>query len=281
MADVLIVGGGPSACSAAVTLRLRGKSVLMAYADDGALGKARRVENYPGLPGISGSELLAKMRAQASDMGVEIRRAAVQRVLPMGKGFSAMIGQEIAQTRGVILALGVRQARLLPGEEALAGRGVSYCATCDGMLYRGKRVAVIGAWPEAVAEANFLSTLANVAYFCEKPHDTAALAPAVALSALRPEGLSQQDGRVAVKTAEGEETFDGVFVLRPVMATRQLMPELAVKDGQIVVKNGCESSVPGVMIAGDMAGPPYQAAKAVGDGNVAALRLAEYLDANA
>ena len=86
MVDVLIVGGGPAGCSAALTLRMRGKSVLMAYAGGGALEKAAQVDNYPGLPHLSGQELLDRMRAQCRDAGVDIRESLVQRVLPMCPG---------------------------------------------------------------------------------------------------------------------------------------------------------------------------------------------------
>ena len=277
MFDVLIVGGGPAACSAALTLRRRNKTVLMAYADDGALGKAAWVDNYPGMPHISGKEMLSVMRAQVRQAGAEIRNSLVQRVLPMGDSFSVMIGNDLAQARGVILATGLPHTALLRGEEALAGMGVSYCATCDGMFYKGGSVAVIGAWEEAVEEANFLSTLAKVTYYAEKKHSTGGLKEEIILSPLKPLALTREQ-QIMVETEAGADGYDGVFVLRPAMALSQLMPELEMENGKILTHDQYRTSLDRVMIAGDLQGSPYQIAKAVGDGNIAALMLAKQLD---
>jgi len=278
MFDVLIVGGGPAACSAALTLRMRNKSVLMAYADEGALGKAAWVDNYPGMPHISGKEMLSVMHAQVQQAGAEIKKSLVQRVLPMGDSFSVMMGNELAQARGVILATGIPRTALLKGEEKLVGMGVSYCATCDGMFYKGRKVAVIGAWEEAVEEANFLSTLAQVTYYAEKAHPTGGLKEEIILSPLKPLSLTQEQQQIMVETQAGADAYDGVFVLRPAMALSQLMPELETENGKILTRDQYRTSLDRVMIAGDLEGAPYQIAKAVGDGNIAALMLAKQLD---
>ena len=279
MYDVLIVGGGPAGCSAALTLRMRGKSVLMACSDRGALEKAALVENYPGMPHISGRDMIDAMRAQARDLGVEIKESLVQRVLPMGDMFSAMLGNELAQARAVILATGIPRIALLPGEEKLVGMGVSYCATCDGMFYKGGNIAVIGAWNEAADEANFLATLAHVTYYTEKPHETGALKPEIDRSPLKPLGLTAEGGRILIETEAGSDAYDGVFILRPAMALSQLMPELETDEkGKIRTWDQYRTSLDNVMIAGDLQGPPYQIAKAVGDGNITALLLIRQLD---
>jgi len=278
MYDVLIIGGGPAGCSAALTLRMRGKSVLLAYADGGALEKAHRVENYLGMPHASGKEMLAVMHRQVQQAGVEMRKSLVQRVLPMGESFSAMLGNTLAESRGVILATGIPRVALLKGEEQLVGMGVSYCATCDGMFYKGGRVAVIGGWEEAAEEANFLAELAQVTYYTEKKHDVSALKPEIIQSPLRPLALSRREEQILVETAEGEQGYDGVFVLRPAMALSQLMPELETVDGRIALYDGYLTSMKGVAVAGDLQGAPYQVAKAAGDGNAAALMLIKQLD---
>lgn len=277
--DVLIIGGGPAGCSAALTLRQRGKTVLMAAADAGALAKARQVDNYPGAARQSGSSLAAAMRAQAAEAGVEIRQASVQRVLPMGNSFSAMIGSDIVSCRGVILATGAPRDSLLPGESELVGQGVSYCATCDGMFYKGKDMAVIGVFPEAVEEANFLATLGRVTYFAEVPHDTAGLNASIVQISEAPKALAREEDKIALQTGRQTHLFDGVFILRPVMALSQLIPEAETENGRMKTDAQGQTSVPLVFAAGDVAGPPYQAAKAAGEGNVAALALCRLLDA--
>ncbi len=276
--DVLVIGAGPAGCSAALTLRARGKSVLVAHAAPGALEKARRIDNYPGLPGATGRDMHDALMRQMTDAGVEIMEGLVTKALPMGDAFSVLVGSEILSARGLVIAAGAARQKPLPGEEELLGRGVSYCATCDGMFYRGKRVAVIGAWAEAAAEAAFLSTVAaETVYFSEKKHDLSALPDAVTVNAEKPVAIAEKDG-VAVVTADNTYSFDGVFVLRPAVAMTALMSEIRLENGAIAVDRQMRTNVPRVCAAGDAAGAPYQIAKAVGEGNLAALSLSEDLE---
>ncbi|MDD6683428.1 MAG: NAD(P)/FAD-dependent oxidoreductase [Clostridiales bacterium] len=279
MYDVLIVGGGPAGCSAALTLRMRGKSVLMAYAGGGALEKAARVDNYPGLPRVSGKEMLSLMHQQVKDAGAETRENLVQRILPMGKYYTAMIGNEIADARGVIIATGIPRVALIEGEEKLVGMGVSYCATCDGMFYKEKRVAVIGAWEEGAEEANFLAGIAaELDYYVESAHDVSALTEKIRCIREKPLSMERTEEGIMLKTGARAETYDGVFVLRPAMAMSQLMPEMETENQKIKIHDGYQTSLKHVLIAGDLQGAPYQIAKAVGDGNAAALMLNKMLD---
>ncbi len=279
MYDVLIVGGGPAGCSAALTLKLRGKSVLMAYAGGGALEKAARVDNYPGLPHISGRDMLSLMHQQVSQAGAEIRQGLVQRILPMGAYYSAMIGNEIAKARGVIIATGVPRVSRIQGEAELAGMGVSYCATCDGMFYQGRRVAVIGGWEEAAREANFLAGIVReLDYYAESLHDQTALSDKIRRMEGSPLSLERTETGILLKTQTQQALYDGVFVLRPAMALSQLMPEMETDGEKIRLHDGYQTSLKNVCIAGDLQGAPYQIAKAVGDGNAAALTLSHLLD---
>ena len=276
--DAIVIGAGPAGCSAALTLRARGKSVLVAYAAQGALEKARQVDNYPGLPKVSGQGMHDILLEQIRDAGAEVKEGLATKVLPMGDTFSVLIGNDILAANGIIFATGASRAKPLPGEEALVGNGVSYCATCDGMFYRGKRVAVIGAWDEAVTEAKYLSTIASeTVYFPERKHDLSALADAVSVNTEKPVAIEQKDG-IAVVTADNTYVFDGVFVLRPAVTMTALMSEIEVKDGKIVVDRACRTNVPFVCAAGDAVGAPYQIAKSVGEGNLAALSLSEDLE---
>lgn len=279
MLDVLIIGAGPAGCAAALTLRQRGKTVLLAYAGESALEKARMVDNYPGLPHMPGSEMMALLRRQAQEAGAELREGLVQRVLPMGYSFSAMMGTELLSCRGVILAAGAPKAKPLPGEEGLVGQGVSYCATCDGMFYRGKNMAVLGGWPEAAEEANFLATLGEVSYYALAPHDLAVLRPQIARMPGKPVSLSREGEKIRVATETESRAYDGVFILRPAMAMAQLMPEVTNENGRILTDDQGRTNLPRVCAAGDIAGMPYQMAKAVGDGCKAALSLVKMLDA--
>lgn len=279
--DAIIVGGGPAGCSAALTLRLRNRSVLVLDAAQSALAKAQTVENYPGVPHAAGAALMTVMREQAMGAGAEWKAAAVTRVLPGRKSLSVLAGNEIFTARAVLLSTGAPRLALLGGEEALVGQGVSYCATCDGMLYRGKPVAVVGGMEEAAAEANFLAGLASsVTYYAESPHNTKGLSASVTLSPAKPAALRREDAETVLTTDAGEERFACVFILRPAVALSLLLPEAESRDGHPVTDARFRTTVPGVFAAGDAAGMPYQAAKAAGEGNAAALSMARALENN-
>ncbi|MDR0458906.1 MAG: NAD(P)/FAD-dependent oxidoreductase [Coriobacteriales bacterium] len=161
MYELIIVGAGPAGLSAALTARARGRQVLMVsnQASLSALARAKQIDNYPGLPEVSGKALLDIMTEQALQAGAELINERVISILPMEEQISLTTGADVFQSRAVILAIGSWTAKPLEGEQTFLGRGVSYCATCDGMFFRGQRVVVIGMSDEAVSEANFLSDI--------------------------------------------------------------------------------------------------------------------------
>ena len=279
MYDVLIVGGGPAGCSAAVTARMRNLKTIMVYNGDGAMGKAHRIDNYPGMPQISGQDMVQRMREHAVQMGVETNTNLVQKILPMGDSFSVLAGNDVLEAKAIILACGTARVQTLANEEDLLGQGVSYCATCDGMFYKGKEIIVVGASQEAVEEANYLAELGHVQYFVEKRHATEGLSEDITLNPGKPQGIKQENGRMVLVADNGEHVADGIFVLRPAVAMTQLLPEVAVDKGAVQVDQEMRTNIPGVFAAGDMAGNPQQVAKAVGDGNIAALSAASYVKA--
>lgn len=275
--DLIIIGGGAAGCAAAITARQRNINVLVLYAGDGALGKTRQIDNYPGFPEASGNDLLQALRDHASGMGTNFTKALVRRVMPQGTVFSVLAGNDLYAARSIILAMGTARVKLLEGEEALVGQGVSYCATCDGMFYRGGTVLVIASDQEAVEEANYLSTIASVLYVKEKPHDTDKLAEGIQVLPDKPLSFSLKAEQVALTTDLGEVVADGAFVLRPAVAMTQLIPEVETANNALVLDKKLMTSIPGVFAAGDITGAPLQAAKAVGEGNVAALSVAAWL----
>ena len=275
MYDIAIVGAGPAGYSAAINARKREKSVIVIGQNTGWLSRAERIDNYPGMPGVSGQEMLRAMEQQAKEMGAELRGGVVHQMIDMGDSFALSLGADFVQARKVILATGAKQPRLLPGEERLLGRGVSYCGTCDGMLYRGKRVAVIGAGPEAVSEANFLMSLCESVVYFGAPDE--ALDSRIEVLGAK---VTEITGEMRAKglVADGEEmSFDGVFIFREAMALSSLLPGLEMDGAFIRVDRQMRTSVPGVFAAGDCTGLPLQVAKAVGEGCTAALCAAQEL----
>ena len=167
--DIAIIGTGPAGVSAAITATIRNKKIILFGSRElsDKIRKAHLIQNYPGLPECSGEDLSNAFAAHLEKMGIEITEEKINAVYPMGETFALQtMKNEMHQARSVILASGMVQGKLLPGEEELVGRGISYCATCDAPLYRGRSVAVIGYSPEAEEEVNFLSEVASeVLYF--------------------------------------------------------------------------------------------------------------------
>ena len=159
--DIAIVGGGPAGLSAAVNARARNKSVLVVSNDyrESPLYRAKQVDNYLGMPGQSGAALLDAYYRHAEETGATFRGGRVLNIMALDGTCYLGIGSEMEEARAVILCTGVSQGKKFPGEAEFLGRGVSYCATCDGMLYRDRPVAVVGLAPDAPEEANFLQGL--------------------------------------------------------------------------------------------------------------------------
>lgn len=275
MFDIAVIGAGPAGYSAAINARKREKSVIVIGQNTGWLTKAESIENYPGMPAVSGQEMLRIMRAQAQTMGAELRAGVVHQIIAMGESFAMSLGADFIEAKKVILCTGAKQPRLLPGEEKLLGRGVSYCGTCDGMLYRGKHVAVIAQGPEAVHEANFLASLcASVTYFGKEDEE---LDTRVLVRSEKPEAILGETRASGLRASGEEMPFDGVFIFREAMALSSLIPGLETDGAFIRVDRQMNTSLPGVYAAGDCTGLPLQVAKAVGEGCIAALAAAQAL----
>lgn len=255
--DLLVVGGGPAGLTAAIHARARDKSVLVVTNEPTAspLCKAPPMENYPGLPHVTGLELVERMVDQAKELGVQFRLGRALSVMPMGGSVMVSVENSAEQASAVILAVGVSRAAPLKGELELLGRGVSYCATCDGMLYRGKSIVVAGDAPNFAEEVEFLRSIG-----CQVTETK--------LAGLEILGEGQVRG---ARTRSGEELpCDGVFLLRSSIAPAQLAPGLELEGGYIKTDAHMSTNLLGIFAAGDCTGQPLQLAKAVGQGQTAA-----------
>lgn len=278
--DVAVIGGGPAGLSAAINARARNKSVLVVTNDyrESPLYRAERIDNYLGMPGQTGPQLLKAYHSHAVEMGVEFRAGRVLNIMPMGSTCYLSIGSDMEGARAVIIATGVSRGKKFPGEAEFLGKGVSYCATCDGMLYRGKPVAVVGLAPDAPEEANFLQSLGcQVTYISGKqPEDLDPVIPYV--KAGRVEILGNETV-TAVKAGEAEIPCACVFLLRHAVAPTDLLPDLALENGYVAVDREMKTNIPGVFACGDCTGLPLQLSKAAGEGLVAGQKASEYVDA--
>ena len=278
--DIAIIGTGPAGVSAALTAKNRNKSILLLGSRQMSekVAKAHEIRNYPGLPFVKGEEMAAAFRNQLEQMEIPVTEKRIGAVYAMGEYFALQAGEEMLEAKTVILATGVVSAKPLPGEEALLGRGVSYCATCDAPLYRGRTAAVIGYSPREEAEAAFLSEVCSrVTYFPMYPEETD-LPETVEVIREKPVEILKVETGLTVKTGSGEYAADGVFVLREAVAPAQLVPGLETDGAHVKVNRKMETNLPGVFACGDLAGTPYQYVKAAGEGNVAAISAAGYLE---
>jgi len=278
--DIAIIGTGPAGLSAAVTARIRNKTVLLLGSKDLSpkVTKAHAIQNYLGLPNIPGAELGAAFQRSLDSVGVEVTEDKITAAYNMGDYYALQGANTFYEASTLILATGMIPGKLLPGEEALLGRGVSYCATCDAALYRGKDVAVIGYSSKEEHEAAFLSEIAaSVAYF-PMYKEIENLPESVKVISDRPKEVTEADGKRQVVTGEGQYAFDGVFILRDSISPGQLVPGLEIDGNHVKVDRTMATSLPGCFACGDVVGLPYQYIKSAGEGNVAALSAVQYLD---
>ena len=279
MFDAAIIGTGPAGLSAAINLKLHDKSVVWFGSAQGSdkVEKSEKIANYPGIGLISGPELNAHYAAHAQTLGLTVEDKMVTNIMPAEDHFMLLAENEVYEARTVLLATGVVSARSFSGEAELLGRGVSYCATCDGFLHRGKTIAVFCAAARYEHEVEYLAGLAAKVYLYTPYKDSAVTAPNV-------EKIAPIRAVLGTERVTGVELFDGtqiqaeaLFCLRNAVAPTSLLPSLTVEGAHIVVDRQQRTNLPGCFAAGDCTGRPYQLAKAVGEGNVAAHSMLEYL----
>ena len=265
MYDVIIIGAGPAGVSAALTCVNRGKkvAVISNTSETSSVYKAERITNYPGMPEVTGREMTETFDRQLEESGVERITGRVLQIMPFGGSFGVGVGTDFYEAKSVIIAAGITREKLYEGESEFLGRGVSYCATCDGMLYRGKKVAVVGGGKEAYHDAEFLRGICGeVLHFPE--NGTYAIKGNEKAEALIHKG--------------NEYRVDGVFIIKDTVSVRKLLEGLEYRNGGIGVDSAMKTNIDGVFAAGDCTGKPYQIAKATGEGNVAAISACEYID---
>ena len=302
MFDIIIIGGGPAGLTAALYARRNGKTVLLLEKEGfgGQIAASPRVENYPGVAAVSGAELAERMLEQVLAAGAETDIGTVTAIRDGGTGKTVVTeaGDEYA-ARSVILAAGARHRHLgLPGEEALTGRGVSYCAVCDGGFYRGRDVAVAGGGDTALQEALLLAELCRTVYLIHRrdtfrgdrekqdrlfsrPNVRRVTPAAVEALEAGPDGLRAVSVRDLASGELRAIPVDALFVAVGLLPENAAFADLVPLDaaGYAALGEDCAAPVPGVFAAGDCrAKTVRQLTTAVADGACAALGACRYLD---
>ena len=279
--DVAIIGTGPAGLSAAITLKIRNKNIILFGSKDlsSKVAKAHEIQNYLGLPAISGEALAKKFASHIESMGIEITQEQITTVYSMGDYYSLLSkNNQMYDVSAVILATGVNFGKPYPGEKEFLGIGVSYCATCDAPLYRGKTVAIIGASPKEEAEADFMSEIAGKVYYIPLYKEKVNVKEAITVVEDVPTAIEGKMKAEKLILKNQELTVDGIFILRESVLPEQLVPGLEMDGNHIAVNRRMETNLAGCFACGDIVGMPYQYIKSAGEGNIAALSAVGYLD---
>jgi thioredoxin reductase (NADPH) len=297
--DLAIIGGGPAGVTAGIYAKRA--MIEVALIEKGLIGGqvalAGEIENYPGFPRISGLELASKLEEHARSVGLEVINGEVLSLTTRNTVKRIRVDSNELEAKAVILASGAEPVKLnVEGEEKLVGRGVSYCATCDGPLFKNKVVAVVGGGDSAVKEAAYLAKIAEKVYLIHRRDKLRAEKIAVHRMLSNPKitplwsmvvrkivGESKVEKLLLehVVTSEAKELkVDGVFIYIGRRPNTSFVQDVEKDEsGYVRVDEKMATSVPGVFAAGDCTSPLWrQVAISVGEGAKAAMSAVRYLE---
>lgn len=289
MYDCIIVGAGTAGLTAAIYLRRASKKVLVLEAKSygGQIVNALKIENYPGEPNISGFEFAEKIYNQSLDLGTEI---LFEKVINIENNFDykeVITSKNRYKCKAIILATGSDNRKLeLENEDNLIGKGISYCATCDGNFYKDKIVAVIGGGKTAIEDALYLSDIASKVYLIHRRDldkiDKENIETISNSNIVKINGDNKL-GSIDIKNKDGKITnikIDGLFIAIGRIPENQNFAKLINLDekGYIISNEECNTNVPGIFVAGDARTKKVrQLVTAAGDGAIAATEVLKYI----
>ncbi len=298
--DIMIIGAGPAGLTAGIYAARAGLNAVIfekAFAG-GQVTKTDLIENYPGVASITGIDFALQMQAHAEEAGAKIMTVDIDRVDFSGGIKKVFAENEMYEGKTVILAMGAQPRKLdLESELRLAGKGVSYCATCDGAFFRGKDVAVIGGGDTAAEDALYLSNIVNKVYMVHRRD--ALRAEQYLADRINKTGNIEMVWNATLSEITGENLVDGIRVLNKISGETRaipvsgtfiavgMVPESEIVKGQVDIDDAgyvvagetCATSVPGVFAAGDIRSKKLrQIVTATADGAAAVAAVEEYLN---
>ena len=301
MTDIIIVGAGTAGLTAAIYALRAGKSVLLfeGVAVGGQIVNTPDIENYPGIAHTSGFEFANGLLEQAKSFGAELKYEAVKELIDEGAVKRVKTGSGEYEAKAVILATGAKNRPLgLEREQELVGRGISYCATCDGMFYRGKDVAVAGGGNTALEDAQFLSNYCSKVYLIHRrdafrgdEKNVAMLKEKTNVEFVLNANVTAVTGEQKVEGVEVTDKFSGekrllavagLFIAVGQMPANEAFSRIVTLDetGYIAAGEDCETGAAGIFTAGDCRTKEVrQLTTAAADGAVAGLAACKYIDA--
>ena len=277
--DVIIIGAGPAGISAGLYTKRANKKTLIIYNNESSLEKATKIENYYGFEnGISGEELYKKGIEQAKNLGINVKKEEVIKIDKIKDIFEVKTVNENYTAKNVVLATGNKKNKPdIKNIEKFYGKGVSYCAICDGFFYRGKDVVVIGNGNYAIAETNDLINIVNhVTILTNGKKIPEFRAENVDIENRKAVAIEGNDNVEAVELDDGTKLkTDGVFVAQGAAGSTDFARKIGalVKNEKIVVNEKMQTTVEGLYACGDCIGGTLQVAKAVNDGMIAGIDI--------
>ncbi len=277
--DVIIIGAGPAGVSAGLYTKRANKKTLIIYNNESSLEKATKIENYYGFEnGISGEELYKKGIEQAKNLGINVKKEEVIKIDKIKDIFEVKTVNENYTAKNVVLATGNKKNKPdIKNIEKFDGKGVSYCAICDGFFYRGKDVVVIGNGNYAIAETNDLINIVNhVTILTNGKKIPEFRAENVDIENRKAVAIEGNDNVESVELDDGTKLkTDGVFVAQGVAGSTDFARKIGalVKNEKIVVNEKMQTTVEGLYACGDCIGGTLQVAKAVNDGMIAGIDI--------
>ncbi len=281
MIDVAIIGAGPAGLSAAINVKARNKTVEVfgRAPETSLLYKAENINNHLGYENVTGEEMIESFVNHANSLDVKINKGRVMSIQPFGDIF--MINQEnnIFQAKTIVIATGISKKSSIKNEDDFVGKGLSYCATCDGMFYRGKDVVLYGEIEEAEEDANFLAEICNSVTFVHSYdvkgdiHENVKLIKGKVKEVLGEENVSE------VILNDGTKiSAQGLFVIKSSISTANLIDGIELENNMIKVNKNMETNINGLYACGDCTGGLYQVSKAIGEGLIAGQNAVKYIN---
>ena len=279
MYDVIILGAGPAGISASLYTKRANLETLILYNDESGLEKASLIENYYGFKnGISGKELYETGIEQAKNIGVEVKKEEVVKIENNIEYFKILTTNNEYQTKNLILATGNKKNKpKIKGIEKFEGKGVSYCAICDGFFYRNRSISVLGSGNYAIAETNELINIAdNITILTNGEKAPEFRADNVIIDTKEIEEIEGEDKVEEIKFKDGSTLkTDGIFVAQGVAGSSEFAKKLGIMTNKdkIIVNENMETNIKGIYACGDCTGGLLQVSKAVYEGAKAGLQV--------